>query len=38
MRKEVAALVATFADLPDPLVIGRCDHDLLDIVVLALCR
>lgn len=37
MRKEVAALVATFADLPDPRVIGRCDHDLLDIVVLALC-
>jgi predicted transposase YbfD/YdcC len=37
MRKEVAALVAMFADLPDPRVIGRCAHDLLDIVVLALC-
>jgi len=37
MRKEVAALVEAFADLPDPRVIGRCDHDLLDIVVLALC-
>lgn len=37
MRKEVAALVEAFADLPDPRVIGRCDHELLDIVVLALC-
>jgi hypothetical protein len=37
MRKEVDALVAVFADLPDPRVTGRCDHDLLDIVVLALC-
>ena len=26
-----------FADLPDPRVEGRTDHDLLDIVVLALC-
>src|SRR5574337_220462 len=30
-------LVAYFADLPDPRVVGRTDHDLLDIVVLALC-
>ncbi|WP_229014117.1 transposase family protein, partial [Paraburkholderia gardini] len=37
MRMEVAALVEAFADLPDPRVTGRCDHDLLDIVVLALC-
>jgi predicted transposase YbfD/YdcC len=37
MRKEVDALVAMFADLPDPRVTGLCDHDLLDIVVLALC-
>jgi hypothetical protein len=36
MRKEVAALVEAFADLPDPRVIGRCDR-ALDIVVLALC-
>lgn len=30
-------LVACFADLPDPRVVGRTDHDLLDIVVVALC-
>ncbi|RZF26760.1 ISAs1 family transposase [Paraburkholderia sp. UYCP14C] len=35
--KEVQALVAIFRDLPDTRVTGRCDHDLLDIVVLALC-
>jgi len=35
--KEVHALVAIFADLPDTRVAGRCDHDLLDILVLALC-
>lgn len=32
-----ATLVGYFADLPDPRVVGRTDHDLLDIVVLALC-
>lgn len=32
-----ASLVACFADLPDPRVVGRTDHDLLDIVILALC-
>src|ERR1700731_2378997 len=37
MRKEAAAQVATFADLPGPRVIGRCAHDLLAIVVQALC-
>lgn len=30
-------LVGCFADLPDPRVVGRTDHDLLDIVILALC-
>lgn len=30
-------LVGYFADLPDPRVMGRTDHDLLDIVILALC-
>jgi predicted transposase YbfD/YdcC len=33
----IAALVERFADLPDARVEGRTDHDLLDIVVLALC-
>lgn len=34
---EIAGLVERFSDLPDPRVEGRTDHDLLDIVVLALC-
>lgn len=33
----IAGLVERFADLPDARVEGRTDHDLLDIVVLALC-
>jgi predicted transposase YbfD/YdcC len=32
-----AGLVGYFEDLPDPRVVGRTDHDLLDIVILALC-
>ena len=30
-------LIERFADLPDPRVEGRTDHDLLDVVVLSLC-
>lgn len=39
MDKEagLAGLIERFADLPDARVEGRTDHDLLDIVVLALC-
>ena len=33
----IAALVERFAGLPDGRVEGRTDHDVLDIVVLALC-
>ena len=33
----IAGLLERFADLPDPRAEGRTDHDLLDIVVLALC-
>ena len=36
-EETIAALIERFADLPDSRVLGRCDHDLLDIVVLALC-
>jgi predicted transposase YbfD/YdcC len=36
-EEQRATLVAHFADLVDPRVEGRTDHDLLDIVVLALC-
>ena len=30
-------LVESFTGLPDPRVTGRCDHDLLDVLVIALC-
>ncbi len=33
----IAGLIERFEGLPDPRVEGRTDHDLLDIVVLALC-
>lgn len=36
-EEKRVSLVECFADLPDPRVVGRTDHDLLDIVVLALC-
>ena len=36
-RAEIAELIERFGDLPDWRVEGRTDHDLLDIVVLALC-
>lgn len=31
------SLLAHFKELPDPRVQGRCDHDLTDILVIALC-
>lgn len=34
---ESASLIAQFENLPDPRVVGRCDHKLTDIVVLAVC-
>lgn len=36
-KAGMAGLIERFADLPDALVEGRTDHDLVDIVVLALC-
>jgi predicted transposase YbfD/YdcC len=36
-ERERGKLVGYFADLPDPRVVGRTDHDLLDIVIMALC-
>jgi predicted transposase YbfD/YdcC len=31
------SLIDHFKDLPDPRVTGRCDHDLIDVLVIALC-
>ena len=36
-KKGIEGLIERFSDLPDARVEGRTDHDLLDIVVLALC-
>ncbi|MDR3221917.1 MAG: transposase family protein, partial [Candidatus Accumulibacter sp.] len=33
----IAELIERFAEAPDPRVVGRTDHDLLDILVLSLC-
>lgn len=30
-------LIVSFQDLPDPRVEGRCDHKLIDIIVIAVC-
>lgn len=30
-------LANVFGDMPDPRVVGRCDHKLLDIVVISIC-
>ncbi len=35
-KDGIAGLIERFANLPDARVEGRTDHDLLDIVVLAL--
>jgi predicted transposase YbfD/YdcC len=32
-----ATLAAYFADLPDPRISAKCDHRLLDIILLAIC-
>lgn len=36
-KDAIAGLIERFRDLPDPRVEGRTDHDLLDVIVLALC-
>jgi len=38
MSKELqGSLEECFGDLPDPRVEGRCDHKLLDIIIIAIC-
>jgi len=31
------SLISSFQDLPDPRVAGRCEHKLIDIIVIAVC-
>lgn len=37
MSQTPASLEVCFGDLPDPRVVGRCDHKLIDMVVIAIC-
>ncbi len=32
-----SSLAEYFGDMPDPRVVGRCDHKLLDIILIAIC-
>jgi predicted transposase YbfD/YdcC len=36
-NEEPNSLIVSFKDLPDPRVEGRCDHKLIDIIVIAVC-
>jgi predicted transposase YbfD/YdcC len=36
-NNEALSLEECFSDLPDPRVQGRCDHKLMDIVMIAVC-
>lgn len=37
MLEEASTLIAHFSHLPDPRVEGRCDHKLIDIIVITVC-
>ena len=36
-EEDPISLVVSFQNLPDPRVEGRCDHQLIDIIVIAVC-
>ena len=36
-NEDPISLILSFQDLPDPRVEGRCDHKLIDIIVIAVC-
>jgi predicted transposase YbfD/YdcC len=37
MKNIASSLEACFGNLADPRVVGRCDHKLLDIIIIAVC-
>lgn len=37
MNNPMSSVEACFGDLPDPRVEGRCDHQLIDIIIMAIC-
>jgi predicted transposase YbfD/YdcC len=36
-RNSIISLEEQFGDMPDPRGVGRCDHKLLDIIIVAIC-
>jgi len=36
-EEDPISLIISFQDLPDPRVEGRCDHKLIDIIVITVC-
>lgn len=36
-EEDPISLIVSFQDIPDPRVEGRCDHQLIDIIVMAVC-
>jgi len=36
-NEDPISLIVSFQDLPDPRVAGRCDHKLIDIIVITVC-
>ena len=36
-NEDPISLIVSFQDLPDPRVEGRCDHQLIDIIVIGVC-
>jgi predicted transposase YbfD/YdcC len=36
-EEDPISLIISFRELPDPRVTGRCDHKLIDIIVMAVC-
>jgi hypothetical protein len=37
IMQPLASLEASFGDLPDPRVVGCCDHVLVEIIMVAVC-
>jgi hypothetical protein len=36
-NKQPSSIEASFGDMADPRVQGRCDHKLIDIILIAIC-
>ena len=36
-EEECVSLAEVFSELDDPRVVGRCDHKLVEIIIIAVC-